>query len=756
MAQRGTNPLIRLANLDSILAARGIVDTVGLATAKNSDKEPGIATFRNSDNSVDFLSYEELGDSMDMVTKSTVQTITRQKNFMGTVKFRSDSSFQLNPSGLPNQTLLGVTQLSSHTTGKSNIFHATSLNPYNAPYSLQIADFDFIPDSIGSDFTLTYGYNLDGTKSDRAVFSMNMESAYEVNANYDVYEWFLQFLSSPYPWDYSARPIQVGCWIPQDGVSRTYSTFVIAADEFSVSANDSWQKFRINPTLEGTNTQFVLMDSTYLLGEVNNIPVYTQASTLGGVINLIGADDDDEVVVSPNGVTPIKLPAPLSTSIRWRNNANNDNITILPDSSDRLNINSAGGVGVQSLDITYIPDDTLGLPSGKLYLDPNTGNVKYTIPENLVTNGDFSSWYDYGTYRMPTDWIPPDTSLGMYVEEDPSGKAHIVSDGTSTAQFYYNATLQEVGVTYGYSFTVYEPVDSFYVFMTGWSDMIREARTYTGEWTSTDAQALVSFASHIGTPQEITVDNIRVWVKNGSAKETLLPTLYVPDTVGVTDGYVPKYVSGEIIWSPDIATAGSGLFNPDGTTIDTTAGGLARVLPAKVTKWDSVSVKQNADSDLDNPDIALSQLNETYQAIDSDLDNPDVALDQLDESYSAVGHTHTEFADTIPIYFGVMDTVTTGDYIPIKIPNNYTVVEVSASCNTGSVTFNIEERAETTPYSAGTDIMTSDLVADPDQQETTTFSNASLAKNNRVCLVVTSITGDPTIFEVSMFVIKTN
>jgi len=145
-----------------------------------------------------------------------------------------------------------------------------------------------------------------------------------------------------------------------------------------------------------------------------------------------------------------------------------------------------------------------------------------------------------------------------------------------------------------------------------------------------------------------------------------------------------------------------------------------------------------------------------YQPLDSDLNSPDVALNQLDETYSAVAHTHTEFCDTIPIYFGVMDTVTTGDYIPIKIPNNYTVIEISASCNTGTVTFNIEERAETTPYSAGTDIMTSDLVADDNQQETTTFSNAVLAKNNRVCLVVTSITGDPTIFEVSMVVIKTN
>lgn len=126
-------------------------------------------------------------------------------------------------------------------------------------------------------------------------------------------------------------------------------------------------------------------------------------------------------------------------------------------------------------------------------------------------------------------------------------------------------------------------------------------------------------------------------------------------------------------------------------------------------------------------------------------------------SYATSSHTHSEFADTIKIAgWGVMDTVTTGDYIAIKIENNYTVTEVSAYTNTGTVTFNIEERAETTPNTSGTDVMTSDLVADTDQQETGTFSNAAIARNAWLMLNVTSITGDPTAFGVTVRGIKTN
>jgi len=72
LAQGSQNRLIRFNDLDSILAARGLVDTVGLATASASDREPGIALFRQSNETVDYVNFWELGDSMDVADSSEV------------------------------------------------------------------------------------------------------------------------------------------------------------------------------------------------------------------------------------------------------------------------------------------------------------------------------------------------------------------------------------------------------------------------------------------------------------------------------------------------------------------------------------------------------------------------------------------------------------------------------------------------------------------------------------------------------------
>jgi len=129
----------------------------------------------------------------------------------------------------------------------------------------------------------------------------------------------------------------------------------------------------------------------------------------------------------------------------------------------------------------------------------------------------------------------------------------------------------------------------------------------------------------------------------------------------------------------------------------------------------------------------------------------------MDSDSNITNLTNPSFFDTVNVaVLGTMDTVTTGDYVGIEMPNNYTITKVSAYTNSGTVTFNIEERGETTPNTAGTDVMTSDLVADNDKQVTTTFSNADVIRNNYLTLVVTSITGDPTIFGVTVRGIKTN
>lgn len=96
--------------------------------------------------------------------------------------------------------------------------------------------------------------------------------------------------------------------------------------------------------------------------------------------------------------------------------------------------------------------------------------------------------------------------------------------------------------------------------------------------------------------------------------------------------------------------------------------------------------------------------------------------------------------DTLTYSVTLIDTVKAADVVPIlKLAKPITVVEIAAHTNTGTATFNIEKRAEATPNTAGTDIMTSDLVADSDQQETTTFSSANASPDQWLVLAMSAV-----------------
>ncbi len=123
--------------------------------------------------------------------------------------------------------------------------------------------------------------------------------------------------------------------------------------------------------------------------------------------------------------------------------------------------------------------------------------------------------------------------------------------------------------------------------------------------------------------------------------------------------------------------------------------------------------------------------------------------------YSTTAHTHIDLFDTLSISWGVLDTTYTGSLTGWKVPNDITITEISAYTDANTVTFNIEERAETTPNSAGTDVIGSDLVADTNQEETSTFTNATIAKNTWLVPTI-SATGDVSIFTISVRYIKTD
>lgn len=75
----------------------------------------------------------------------------------------------------------------------------------------------------------------------------------------------------------------------------------------------------------------------------------------------------------------------------------------------------------------------------------------------------------------------------------------------------------------------------------------------------------------------------------------------------------------------------------------------------------------------------------------------------------------------------------------VKIPAAVTITEIAGCTDSGTADFNVEERAETTPNTAGTDAMAADLQATSTQAEQTSFANAGFAANTWMTVTVSAV-----------------
>jgi hypothetical protein len=85
-----------------------------------------------------------------------------------------------------------------------------------------------------------------------------------------------------------------------------------------------------------------------------------------------------------------------------------------------------------------------------------------------------------------------------------------------------------------------------------------------------------------------------------------------------------------------------------------------------------------------------------------------------------------------------------------KFPSAVTLTRLSCSTNTGTASINFDERAEATPNTAGSNVLSSALVCDTDSQATSTFSDAAIAGNAPLNLQITAASGTPGVVRIHL------
>ncbi len=93
-----------------------------------------------------------------------------------------------------------------------------------------------------------------------------------------------------------------------------------------------------------------------------------------------------------------------------------------------------------------------------------------------------------------------------------------------------------------------------------------------------------------------------------------------------------------------------------------------------------------------------------------------------------------------------LDAPTTGDTNKVQwyLPSNGTITRVACSVGAAtSVTIQLDERAEATPNTAGTDVMTAALACTTTSGTTTAFTNATIAARVPLNMQITAVSGTP-------------
>jgi len=205
-----------------------------------------------------------------------------------------------------------------------------------------------------------------------------------------------------------------------------------------------------------------------------------------------------------------------------------------------------------------------------------------------------------------------------------------------------------------------------------------------------------------------------------------------------------------------------GLYQPLETTLtDIADGTIAENLVNTANPW--VANEIISTMMIEGENINLLDAGNTWRTFYSDGSNDiqEVTIGAsgtfLGSNGAAVAPTFqtppVAIADTLSFYWGVQDTVLEEDLVGYKIPWDATIIEISSYTDNNTTTFNIEERGESTPNSAGTDALAADQVADTNGEQATSFSNADFTEGTWITPSI-STTGDVARFSIAVKVVK--
>lgn len=242
--------------------------------------------------------------------------------------------------------------------------------------------------------------------------------------------------------------------------------------------------------------------------------------------------------------------------------------------------------------------------------------------------------------------------------------------------------------------------------------------------------------------------------ENGGAEITFV-------TLGDTQTLTNKTLTSPTLTTPALGTPASGVMtNVTGTAAGLTAGaatvlatartiggtsfdGSANIVPGVAT---ALAVDPSGCTNQFVRDINASGVPTCASVAAADIASDAVTTVKILDAnvtpakLSAAGKTFTQSF--------WLDTPVAGDSgrVQAMFPSAVTITRVACSTKlaTSTVTLNFEERAAATPDTAGTAVLTSNLVCDTDEQASTTFTNAGIASRVPLALTIASVANAPT------------